>query len=579
MDDQVDDELSDLLASTVAPLGLELVDVERRSTAVRVVVDRAGGVDLDAIASATRAVSAVLDAHDPFPGQRYTLEVSSPGVERPLRTPPHFERAVGEMVSVRTVAGGKGERRMSGRLRAADDEGFVLEGDDLPGGERRLSYDEVERARTVFEWGSKSPAEARQGGAPRQASRPPRAGGEKTCGKEEGGDAMSKANFEFLDALGQIARDKGISVETLLDALANALVAAYKRRPGAAEEAVVTVDPESGEIRVYGQELDEDGNVIREWDDTPDDFGRIAAQTAKQVILQRIREAERDLKYEEYAGREGDIVTGIVQQTDNRYTLLDLGKVEALLPQAEQVPYERYEHGARLKAYIVEVRKTTKGPQIVVSRSHPGLVKRLFELEVPEISSGVVEIRAAAREPGHRTKIAVWSNDPNVDPVGACVGARGSRVRMVTNELRGERIDVVPFADDPVEFIQAALQPARVREVRLDDETGIATVVVSDYQLSLAIGKEGQNARLAARLTGWRIDIKSETQLAEEEAGYGEEWAEGEWVENEAGEMVWQPAEGGEAVSAAEWSRVASGEEPGDKPETSPERRPETAEG
>jgi len=373
---------------------------------------------------------------------------------------------------------------------------------------------------------------------------------------------MSKTNFEFLDALSQIARDKGISVDTLLDALANALVAAYKRRPGSAEEAVVTIDPESGEIRVYGQELDEDGNVVREWDDTPADFGRIAAQTAKQVILQRIREAERDLKYEEYAGREGDIVTGIVQQTDNRYTLLDLGKVEALLPQAEQVPYERYEHGARLKAYIVEVRKTTKGPQIVVSRSHPGLVKRLFELEVPEISSGVVEIKAAAREPGHRTKIAVWSNDPNVDPVGACVGARGSRVRMVTNELRGERIDVVPFSDDPVDFIQAALQPARVREVRLDDVTGTATVVVSDYQLSLAIGKEGQNARLAARLTGWRVDIKSETQLADEEAG-GEEWAEGEWVENEAGEMVWQPAEGGEAVSAAEWSRVAAGGEPG----------------
>ena len=183
---------------------------------------------------------------------------------------------------------------------------------------------------------------------------------------------MSKTNFEFLDALGQIARDKGISVDTLLDALANALVAAYKRLPDAAEEAVVTIDPESGEIRVYGQELDEDGNVIREWDDTPEDFGRIAAQTAKQVILQRIREAERDLKYEEYAGREGDIVTGIVQQTDNRYTLLDLGKVEALLPQAEQVPYERYEHGARLKAYIVEVRKTTKGPQIVVSRTPPG---------------------------------------------------------------------------------------------------------------------------------------------------------------------------------------------------------------
>jgi N utilization substance protein A len=369
---------------------------------------------------------------------------------------------------------------------------------------------------------------------------------------------MSKTNFEFLDALGQIARDKGISVETLLDALANALVAAYKRRPDAAEEAVVTIDPESGEIRVYGQELDEDGNVTREWDDTPDDFGRIAAQTAKQVILQRIREVERDMKYEEYAGREGDIVTGIVQQTDNRYTLLDLGKVEALLPQAEQVSYERYEHGARLKAYIVEVRKTTKGPQIVVSRTHPGLIKRLFELEVPEISSGVVELKAAAREPGHRTKIAVWSNDPNVDPVGACVGARGSRVRMVTNELRGERVDVVPFSDDPVDLIQNALAPARVREVRLDDETGTATVIVSDYQLSLAIGKEGQNARLAARLTGWRIDIKSETQLQEEEAGYGgQEWAEGEWVENEAGEMVWKPAEGGEAISAEEWSHKA----------------------
>jgi N utilization substance protein A len=373
---------------------------------------------------------------------------------------------------------------------------------------------------------------------------------------------MSTTNFEFLDALQQIARDKGISVDTLLDALANALVAAYKRIPGAAEEAVVTIDPDSGEIRVYGQELDEDGNVVREWDDTPDDFGRIAAQTAKQVITQRIREAARDLMYEEYAGREGDLVTGIIQQSDNRYTLLDLGKVEALLPQAEQVPYERYEHGARLKAYIVEVRKTTKGPQIIVSRSHPGLIKRLFELEVPEISNGVVEIKAAAREPGHRTKIAVWSNDQNVDPVGASVGPRGARVRMVMNELRGEKIDVVEYVEDPAEFVAQALQPARVREVRLDDETGTATVVVHDSQLSLAIGKEGQNARLTARLTGWRVDIKSESQLAEEEAAAAEQaayaasgdWAEGEWVEGADGEMVWQPAEGGEAVSMEEWA-------------------------
>lgn len=377
-----------------------------------------------------------------------------------------------------------------------------------------------------------------------------------------------KGNFEFMEALQLVAREKGISVETLLDALANALVAAYKRMPNAAEEAVVTIDPETMDVRVYAQELDEDGTVVREWDDTPDSFGRIAAQTAKQVVFQRIREAERDLKYEEYAGREGDIVTGIIQQSDNRYTLLDLGKVEALLPQAEQVPYERYEHGARLKAYIVEVRKTTKGPQIVVSRTHPGLIKRLFELEVPEISSGVVEIKAAAREPGHRTKIAVWSNDPNVDPVGACVGARGARVRMVTNELRGEKVDIVPFSEDPAEFVMRAVQPAKVKEVRLDDETGTATVVVHDYQLSLAIGKEGQNARLAARLTGWRIDIKSETQLAEEEAGYaGEEWAEGEWVRGPGGEMVWQPAEGGEAISAEEWSHgVESGDGEGAAP-------------
>ncbi len=362
-------------------------------------------------------------------------------------------------------------------------------------------------------------------------------------------------NADFLDALQVLAREKGISVDTLLDALANALVAAYKRLDTAAEEAVVTIDPDTGDIKVYGQELDDDGNVIREWDDTPEDFGRIAAQTAKQVVLQRIREAERDMKYEEYAGREGDIVTGIIQQSDNRYTLLDLGKVEALMPQAEQVPYERYEHGSRLKAYIVEVRKTTKGPQIVVSRTHPGLIKRLFELEVPEIAGGVVELKAAAREPGHRTKIAVWSNDSNVDPVGACVGARGARVRMVTNELRGEKVDIVPFSEDQQEFVMRALQPAKVKEVRLDEDTGTATVIVHDFQLSLAIGKEGQNARLAARLTGWRIDIKSETQIAEEEAGYsGEEWAQGEWVTDpDTGELVWKDAEGA-TVSAAEYA-------------------------
>jgi transcription termination/antitermination protein NusA len=356
-------------------------------------------------------------------------------------------------------------------------------------------------------------------------------------------------NSDMMEALENLEREKGISVESLLQALADALVTAYKRRPDAAEEAEVEVDVETGDIRVIAQELDEEGNVVREWDDTPNDFGRIAAQTAKQVILQRIREFEREMKYEEYAGREGDIVTGIIQQTDQRYTLLDLGKVEALLPQAEQVQNERYEHGSRLKAYIVEVRRTAKGPQIVVSRTHPGLVKRLFELEVPEIVDGVVDIKAIAREPGHRTKIAVASNDNNVDPVGACVGARGSRVRMVVNELRGEKVDIVPYSDDPSEFVMKALAPARVREVRIHPETGTAEVIVPDFQLSLAIGKEGQNARLAARLTGWRVDIKSETQLHDEESGV--EYAEGEWVKDASGELVWQPAEGGEAISAA----------------------------
>jgi N utilization substance protein A len=356
---------------------------------------------------------------------------------------------------------------------------------------------------------------------------------------------------EMMEALSAIAAEKGISEEIMLEALANALVTAYKRMPDAADEALVEIDVETGEIRVIAQELDDDGNVLREWDDTPSDFGRIAAQTAKQVITQRIREAEREMKYEEYAGREGDIVTGIIQQTDQRYTLLDLGRVEALLPQAEQVQNERYDHGSRLKAYIVEVRKTAKGPQIVVSRTHPGLVKRLFELEVPELLDGIVEIKACAREPGHRTKLAVSSNDANVDPVGACVGARGMRVRQVVNELRGEKVDIVPFTDDQEDFVMKALAPAKVREVRLDEETGIADVIVPDFQLSLAIGKEGQNARLAARLTGWRVDIRSETQLAEEEAGI-EEYAEGEWVEGPEGELMFVPAEGGEAISAAD---------------------------
>jgi transcription termination/antitermination protein NusA len=365
-------------------------------------------------------------------------------------------------------------------------------------------------------------------------------------------------NAEFMEALNALAVEKGISTDTLLAALADALESAYKRMPGAREYAWVVIDPEGADIRVFAQELNEDGEPIgEELDVTPANFGRIAAQTFRQVMTQRIREAERELKYEEYAGREGDIVTGMIQQSDARYTLLDLGRVEALLPQAEQVPHERPEPNTRLKAYIVEVRRTSKGPQIVVSRTHPGLIKRLFELEVPEIAEGIVEIKACAREPGHRTKIAVWSNESNVDPVGACVGARGARVRMVVNELRGEKIDIVPYSDDPADFVMKALSPAKVKEVRIDEETGTAEVIVPDFQLSLAIGKEGQNARLAARLTGWRVDIKSESQLAEDESAATVDWAEGEWVLDPAsGEQVWQPAEGGPSLSANQWSNT-----------------------
>ncbi|HEY7939091.1 MAG TPA: transcription termination factor NusA, partial [Acidimicrobiales bacterium] len=343
----------------------------------------------------------------------------------------------------------------------------------------------------------------------------------------------------------------------------DALESAYQKMPNAREFAWVTIDPESFDIRVWARELDDDGDPVGpELDVTPDNFGRIAAQTTRQVMTQRLREVDRETKYAEYAGREGDIVNGIIQQSDARYTLLDLGRVEALLPQAEQVPHERPEPNSRLKAYIIEVRKTAKGPQIVVSRTHPGLIKRLFEMEVPEINDGVVEIKACAREPGHRTKIAVWSNDANIDPVGACVGARGARVRMVVNELRGEKIDIVPFSENSEDFVAKALSPAKVKEVRIDHDTGVAEVIVPDYQLSLAIGKEGQNARLAARLTGWRVEIKSETQLAEEQSYAGEEWAEGEWVvDAETGEQVWQPAEGGPAVSAEEWEHAVAGDE------------------
>ncbi len=347
-------------------------------------------------------------------------------------------------------------------------------------------------------------------------------------------------NQEMIAALRELEREKGIAFETILAGLEEAMASAYKswwkqQHPDLDEESFgvrARIDPESGDLRVWLQELEEiehedaetgeittEHKVLSEQEvEVTDEFkGRIGAQTAKQVIFQKLRDAEREMTYEEFAGREGDIVTGIVQQTDRRSTLLDLGKVEALLPQAEQVPSEPYRNGERLKAYITEVRKGTKGPQIIVSRTHPGLLKKLFEMEVPEIGEGIVEIKAVAREPGHRSKIAVASHEPAVDPVGACVGPKGSRVRNVVTELRGEKIDVVPWSADAASFVANALQPAKVKEARVFADTQTALVIVPDYQLSLAIGKEGQNARLAARLTGWRIDIKSETQFADEQ--------------------------------------------------------------
>src|SRR5881396_3760350 len=369
---------------------------------------------------------------------------------------------------------------------------------------------------------------------------------------------------EIMEAVREIERDKGIDEGALVSALEDALLAAYKKTPGASRHATVEMDDDTGDFRVFSVELPADievrlldearerkleelerleeetgerqhtlisdddldidwsdipDNDVRREDVTPEGFGRIAAQTAKQVILQRIREEERRMMYDEYIDRVGEVVTGIVQQAgDRNNVLVDLGKVESLLPRSEQVDGERYEQGSRIKAVITEVRSGTKGPQVILSRRDPELIKTLFELEVPEIADGLVEIRGVAREPGYRSKIAVESHVQGVDPVGACVGPRGSRVRMVVSELRGEKIDIIPWNTEPARFVAKALSPARVREVYIDDETREATVVVPDDQLALAIGKEGLNARLAARLTGWKVDIKSDSEFAQEEA-------------------------------------------------------------
>lgn len=321
---------------------------------------------------------------------------------------------------------------------------------------------------------------------------------------------------ELMEALRQLAREKNIDEYEILDRLEQQLGATYRRILELENDTRVSIDRETG--RIYVWELvpiggTEEEPEFEEKDITPADVSRIAAQAAKNVIMTSIREAERDKIYEEYSDRVGESVTGTVQQSDNRYTLIKLREgVEALLPPAEQPPNERYDHNQRLKAYIIEVRKTSSEPSIVVSRTHPGLIRRLFELEVPEIYDGLVEIKSVAREPGMRSKVAVASREAGLDPVGACVGPKGSRVRMIVGELRGERIDVIPWTEEPADYVANSISPARVDTVLIDEDNHIATVIVPDDQLSLAIGKEGQNARLAAKLTGWRIDIKSQTQ-------------------------------------------------------------------
>ncbi|MBB5172037.1 transcription termination factor NusA [Texcoconibacillus texcoconensis] len=344
-------------------------------------------------------------------------------------------------------------------------------------------------------------------------------------------------NSEFIDALETLEKDKGIDKELILEAIEAALISGYKRNFNQAQNVRVTIDRKTGDIRVLARKevveevfddrleisLDAAKGISPEYDVddiveievTPKDFGRIAAQTAKQVVTQRVREAERGIIYSEFIEREEDVITGIVQRQDHRFIYVDLGRVEALMPVGEQMPNESYKHNDRIKAFITKVEKTTKGPQIMISRTHPGLLKRLFELEVPEIYDGTVEVRSVSREAGDRSKIAVYAEDPEVDPVGSCVGPKGQRVQTIVDELKGEKIDIVNWSEDPKVYVSNSLSPSKVLQVTVDEEEQMTQVIVPDHQLSLAIGKRGQNARLAAKLTGWKIDIKSQSEAEE----------------------------------------------------------------
>ncbi len=380
-------------------------------------------------------------------------------------------------------------------------------------------------------------------------------------------------NADLITAIRDLGKEKGINPDILFQAVEDALVAAYKKHYGNAQGLRVDMNKENGDIRVYVQRtvvedppLDQSqiglsealtlddrfivGDILEE-EVTPKNFGRIAAQNAKQVVVQRIREAERSLVFDRFAGKTQDIVTGIVRRLENRNVFLDLGRCEAIMTANEQIPRENYQFHDRLKVFITEVKRTTKGPQVAVSRTHPGLLKRLFELEVPEIQDGLVEIKSVAREPGLRSKISVYAADSTVDPVGACVGHRGLRVQAIVNELRGEKIDIVKYSDDPAAYVANALSPAKVVSALINQEEKLCRVVVPDFQLSLAIGKEGQNARLAAKLTGWKIDIKSETQEKEAQA------EEAQRAQEAAARQVAEAAEQEQAAEAAEEAPLA----------------------
>ncbi len=413
---------------------------------------------------------------------------------------------------------------------------------------------------------------------------------------------MNKDLFAALDSL---EKEKGISKEILFDALEVALVSAYKRNFQSAPAVSVTIDRETGEIKVFSQlkvvdDVSSEESEVSlyearvydphcqigdsvEMEVTPKEFGRIAAQTAKQVVIQRIREAERELIFESFVDRTEEVITGLVRRFEQRNVIIDLGRTEAILPVEEQIPHERYRQGERVKTFILDVKKTTKGPQIIVTRTHTGFLKRLFEMEVPEIYEGIVEIKAAAREAGHRSKLAVISHNQDIDPVGACVGPKGSRVQAISTELKGEKIDIVKWSEEPEDYIANALSPAKVSSVSVDYENKDASVIVPDSQLSLAIGREGQNARLAARITGWKIDISSETQHTEQSlSAIGLSGETDDVQDNESGESELLAAEDQkedkaveiEAVEAEEELTEATAEEIPEKSDESEDEKP-----